>query len=290
MEKMEWTVGQTACRTVGVYLRREAGFSATVLKKVKYGGILRNGEVVNVRAEILPGDRLQVCFPAEESPHIVPMDIPLTLLYEDEYILAADKPTGMPVHPSRGNRLPTLANAVMHYMGAPFVFRAVNRLDRDTSGIVLIAKDMLTAAKLGRDMKEGRIRKEYATLVRGTPAPAEGVIDAPIARETPEGMRRVVCTEGKPAVTRYRVRATKGDLCTVAVFPETGRTHQIRVHFAHIGHPLYADALYGEAVAGQTYRLRCVSLTFPHPATGEEMTLRTAADWDADGTPGTDGV
>lgn len=254
------------------YLRRR-GFSVTLIKRVKYGGIMLRGETVTVRATVYPGDELTVSFPEETSLGIEPMNIPLRVIYEDEYMLAVDKPTNMPTHPSRGNSLPTLANAVMGMYGGDFVFRSVNRLDRDTSGIVLIAKDQMTANRLSADMKAGRFGKKYVCRVDGIPTPAEGRIEAPIEREHEGSIKRAVTEGGKYALTEYRVIEAYegGALCEVIL--HTGRTHQIRVHMAHIGYPLRGDYLYGDKASGE-YFLRCKELKLPHPYTGEEIILK----------------
>ena len=202
------------------------------------------------------------------------MDIPLCVLYEDEYLLAVDKPINMPVHPSRGNSLPTLANAVRAYIGHPFVFRAVNRLDRDTSGIVIIAKSQLAAAALSDSLKRGEFEKKYLARVVGTPSISEGEIDAPIERESEGSMRRTVRADGKRAVTKYRVVKSEADTSLVELTLITGRTHQIRVHMAHIGHPLVADFLYGERSPDKTYELRCNEISFPHPKSKQKLTIK----------------
>ena len=132
------------------------GLSVTLVKKAKYGGIFLNGVAVTVRATVNLGDKIEIFLEEQKSDGIPPMDIPLKVLYEDEDILAVDKPTNMPTHPSKGNNLPTLANAVMGYYGGEFVFRSVNRLDRDTSGIVIIAKNKISASALSSSMKKGK--------------------------------------------------------------------------------------------------------------------------------------
>lgn len=252
------------------YLKRILGFSASLVTKVKFGGVLLNGETVTMRARVNAGDEVTVIFPPEESENIPPINIPLEIIYEDEHILAVNKPSNMPTHPSLGNSLPTLANAVRAYLGEGFVFRAVNRLDRGTSGIVIIAKNPFSAAKLGRSMKERRIHKKYRAVVSGTPSPSEAVIDLPIERECEGSIKRVVREGGKRAVTEYRVIESYGDSSLVEVTLHTGRTHQIRVHFAHIGHALVGDFLYGEERA-EGYSLVCSEISLPHPLTNEEM-------------------
>ena len=167
-------------KKISEYLKKNLGFSGALVTRVKYGGVFLNGENVHMRATVKCGDEIRVIFPEEKSENIPPIAIPLSILYEDDYILAVDKPKNMPTHPSRGNSLPTLANAVMAHLGSDFVFRAVNRLDRDTSGIVLIAKDRLSAAYLSWEMRQGGFIKKYTALLTGAPIQKNGIIDAPI--------------------------------------------------------------------------------------------------------------
>jgi 23S rRNA pseudouridine1911/1915/1917 synthase len=199
-----------------------------------------------MRATVQNGDRIEIRFPGEASEGIPPMDLPLEILYEDAHLIAVCKPRNMPTHPSKGNSLPTLANAVMHYFGEDFTFRAVTRLDRDTSGIVLIAKTQYAAARLSEDMKAGKFKKIYTAIVGGVPEEKEGRIDAPIRREREGEMRRIVAEDGKRAVTDYQViQVRKDGNAVLSLRLHTGRTHQIRVHMAHIGHPLLGDGKYG---------------------------------------------
>ena len=264
------------------YLRRDMNLSATLVKKVKYGGVFINGENVHMRAVLRAGDTVEVRLPEESSENIMAYPMQLEVIYEDEWMIAVNKPRGMPTHPSRGNSLPTLAEGIMAYFGDDFVFRAVNRLDRDTGGIVLIAKDQISAARLSEIMKRGGFSKKYEAVVMGLPTEAHGVIDAPIARECEGNMRRVVRDDGKRAVTEYRVlREIDGERSLVEITLHTGRTHQIRVHMAHIGHPLFADFLYGEKVSGENYLLHAKELRFIHPFTNEEIVLESAARFGA---------
>ena len=250
------------------------GFSASLIGVVKYDNVLLNGVAVHMRAMIKNGDVITVNLPEEESENIEPMDIPIEVIYEDDHILAVNKPTNMPTHPARGNHLPTLANAVRAYFGKPFVFRSLTRLDRDTSGIVLIAKNRLAAALLSRDLKSGGFKKIYQATVCGIPCPENGRIEAPIAREFEGSIKRVVREDGKPALTIYQVIGVDGDgNATVELEPVTGRTHQLRVHMAYIGHPLWSDFLYGEQIGDEPYKLHCKRLEFPHPMTREKIIL-----------------
>lgn len=255
------------------YLRSRLGLSTSLIGKVKYDNVILNGAPVHMRAMIKNGDEIEIILPPEDSENIEPMDIPLEIIYEDEYLIAINKPKNMPVHPSRGNSLPTVANALRHYIGQPFVFRAVNRLDRDTSGIVLIAKDRLAGAKLYQAMKERRFEKTYLAVVEGVPE-VHGIIDAPIERESDGSIKRVVREDGKRCLTEYELISANDDgTSLVKVIPHTGRTHQIRVHMAHIGHPLKDDFLYGTR-GDETYSLHCASLTFEHPFFGEKITVK----------------
>ena len=260
-------------RLIKDFLRQSLGFSVTLIKKVKFGGVCVNGEVVTMRRVLKAGDVVAVTLPKEDSEYVAPIDEPLTVLYEDEYILLVDKPINMPTHPSKHNSLVTLANLVRAYIGEAFVFRAITRLDRDTSGIVLIAKDQISAATLSEEMKAGRIEKTYTAILTKPPHKSEGIIDAPIEREAPDSIKRIVREDGKRAITRYKLKEILPSgraICEVT--PITGRTHQIRVHMAHIGCPLANDFLYGDRGEG-TYSLRCTSLSFLHPITKEKITI-----------------
>ena len=248
------------------------GLSVTLVKKAKYGGILLNGKAVTVRATVNEGDKIEIFLEQEKSDGIPPMQIPLRILYEDDDILAVDKPTNMPTHPSKGNNLPTLANAVMGYYGGDFVFRSVNRLDRDTSGVVIIAKNKIAASALSTSMKKGLWSKKYHAMVEGIPAPSEAIVDAPIERVAEGNIKRMVRPDGKRAITKYKVIEAyeNKSLCEITLL--TGRTHQIRVHMSYIGHPLVSDFLYGQKT-DEEYYLRCKEISFPHPKSNEIIVI-----------------
>ena len=270
VEAVNSVIGEMKIRD---YLKGRLGLSTSLIGKVKYDNVKLNGEYVHMRAMVKNGDVIEITLPDEESENIEPIDIAIDIIYEDEYVIAVNKPKNMPVHPSRGNHLPTVANAIRAYVGHPFVFRAINRLDRDTSGIVLIAKDRLSGAKLYQSMKERKFGKTYLAIIEGVPEVAHGIINAPIVREYEGSIKRVVRNDGKECITEYElVESYDNGTSLVKVTPHTGRTHQIRVHMAHVGHPLVDDFLYGTR-GEETYSLHCSSLSFPHPFTGETIVI-----------------
>ncbi len=263
-------------------LKSKFGFSSTLIKKVKYGGITVNGEAVTVRRILAEGDLLRIEMPIEQSENIRPAQMPIDVLYEDEDILAVNKAPGIPTHPSRGNHIPSLAEGVMaYYEGQPFVFRAVNRLDRETSGIVLIAKNELSAFKLSEAMKRGEFRKEYLAVLESVPEPPCGTVDMPILRPSEDSLRRIADQNGKPARTDYEVlRKDPSGHTLVRLRLHSGRTHQIRVHMAYLGHPLLYDFLYGTEVPEKRFLLHATLLSFPHPRTKERIEIRCPAPFE----------
>lgn len=224
------------------------------------------------------GDVLRVeLIEKKGSEAIIPVPMKLDILFEDEHLMVINKPAGMPVHPSQGNYGNTLANGIAAYMkekGVDFVFRAVNRLDRDTSGLLIIAKHMLSSGILSDQVKDHTIHREYAAFVCGK-TDKNGTINAPIARKDGSTIERVVDPErGKSAVTHYQTLAynEETDLSYIRLRLETGRTHQIRVHMKHIGHPLPGDFLYHPDYRYiERQALHSVYLRFTHPITKEWM-------------------
>ena len=283
MKKITQTVsGEYDGLKIPDFLKKALGLSVSLVKKVKFGGVFINQTNVHMRAIVHEGDLVTVELPDEKSENIRAIDMPLDIVYEDDYIIAVNKPSGMPTHPSRGNSLPTLAEGIMAYFSDEnFVFRSVNRLDRDTGGIVIIAKDALSAAKLSEQMKKGDFVKKYLAVVEGIPSPAYATIDAPIERENESSIKRIVRDDGKRAITDYRIIKTLDDgssLCEITL--HTGRTHQIRVHMAYIGHPLKYDFLYGKREDGKIYMLHARSIEFTHPYTKQRLLLQKKADFE----------
>lgn len=271
---------QTDGMRVEQYLRR-LGYSYQNLTRLKQmpESILINGVWTYMRTPLHRGDTLTVHIrETASSPNIPPAELPLDIMYEDEDIIVVNKPAGMPVHPSLNNYRNSLANALMYYyqqQGKPFIFRCTNRLDRDTSGLTVIAKHMVSSSILSSMTARHDIKREYLSVVRGFVSPASGTIDAPIGRTGSSLIERKIDFEnGERAVTHYRVVKEKKGHSLVSLILETGRTHQIRVHMKYIGYPLIGDYLYNpdmEHIRRQA--LHSYRLSFRHPITGEHMTF-----------------
>ena len=280
---MELTyIAQRAGR-LSSFLRNEMAMSAGLVNRLKWQNkILVNGKPEHNDYAVQPGDVITAALD-EETPDYPPEAGELTILYEDEHILAVDKPAGMLIHPSRATMTGTLANRVLaHYQktGQSCAFHPLTRLDRDTFGIVLIAKNSHIHMLLSEKQK---VEKTYEARVFGVPEASEGEIDAPIARRPLPSLLRYVNQEGKPSLTRYKVLSTDGVTSLLSLQPVTGRTHQLRVHCAYMGFPILGDPQYGTAesqkfsaengIAGQ--RLCARTLSFLHPITGAPMTLNS---------------
>ena len=256
-------------------LRNHFGMSERLIIKLKdTSGILLNGVPEFVIKPVRTNDVMTVIIPDEASENIVPNNIPLDILYEDEDILAVNKPAGMPTHPSVRHYEGTLANAVAYYyLSIPFKFRAITRLDRCTSGVVIIAKNALSAGKLSLSMQQNKFTKEYKAVCVGIPNPLSGRISAPIRRESEGIIKRCIAPDGKTAVSDYETEKILGGLSLVRLVPATGRTHQLRLHLSYIGTPIYSDFLYGHEIEGERTRLHCGKVTFPHPFSGDSITI-----------------
>lgn len=267
----------SAGKTVKQIIYEHFSLSSRLVTKLKNsGGIKVCGKVVTVRYILKENDVLTLSVDESESSEIEPCDIPIDVIYEDEYILAVNKPKAMPTHPSYKHHNDTLANAVMYrYRDKPFTFRAITRLDEDTSGVVLIARDANTAQKLSKQMAYGKIQKQYLAICDSTPKELCGTIDAPIARDETSVIKRKISPDGKKAVTEYEVIEKYDDgKCLIRVYPKTGRTHQIRLHLSHIGCPINGDFLYGVQVGNERALLHCEVLEFVHPVTGIKTVIK----------------
>ena len=268
---------EDAGKTVKQIIAREFALSSRLMSKLKKTGSIKvNGESVTVRKIVNCSDLLTVESVDTPSENVIMSDIPLDVLYEDDNILVVNKPCGMPIHPSQGHHSDTLANAVMYrYRNERITFRAITRLDGDTTGVVLVAKDAVSAQRLTVQLCEGKITKEYVAVGVGVPEQNEGIIDAPVARCEDSVIKRQVQKDGKKSVTKYNVERVSRNGCfsLIKAVPITGRTHQIRLHLSHIGVPIYGDFLYGTQVDGVRTLLHCKSLTFKHPVTAEQMCI-----------------
>ena len=265
--------------TVLDFLRKK-GFSRHILSSMKADkeALTRNGQRIGGREHLLAGDHFRVrLLETIDSDGIVPVSMPLSILYEDEDILVKNNPADMPVHPSIGNYTNTLANGVTAYLdakGEHSPFRCINRLDRDTSGALILAKNAFSAAVLSTQMRNRQIRRTYLAVVEGI-TPPNGTISAPISRVDDSVIERHVdFLHGEPAVTHYERLETKNEHSLLEIHLETGRTHQIRVHMGYIGHPLPADYLYHpEYDCFKRQPLHSLQLKFRHPVTDKSMCL-----------------
>ena len=263
--------------TVLDFLRKK-GFSRHILSSMKADkeALTRNGQRIGGREQLLAGDYFRVrLLETVDSDGIIPVSMPLSILYEDEDILVINKPADMPVHPSIGNYTNTLANGVAAYLdakGEHSPFRCINRLDRDTTGLIVLAKHALSAAVLSQAMRSREIHRTYQAFALGETA-ASGTIDAPIARLNGSLIQRTVdFASGERSVTHYRTLAHCSVFSHLELNLETGRTHQIRVHMAYIGHPLLGDTLYNKTPGTfPRQALHSASLSFVHPITGEPL-------------------
>ncbi|MEF9951438.1 MAG: RluA family pseudouridine synthase [Clostridium sp.] len=229
------------------YLKHEIGLSSRIIRKsLKEQRVIVNNEVKRARYALVPGDKLVVKMPDNETQDIEPENIPIDVVYEDEDILVVNKPPFMVVHPTKSKHSGTLANALTYYFrsrGDRTIIRLVNRLDRDTSGLVIIAKSQFAHMAMAKKMEKDEIEKTYITLVDGC-LEGSGTINEPIGRPTEESLMRGVMEGGQNAVTHYEVLESSSHASKVKVILETGRCHQIRVHMKHIGHPIVGDTLY----------------------------------------------
>ncbi len=263
------------------FLRGELKMSIALMNKLKWGdGIRVNDTPRHTDFAVRIGDVITVRL-EEPKPEYPAQDGPLTVLYEDAHLLAVDKPAGMLIHPSRSRNEGTLANYVLGYYqktGQDSAFHPLTRLDRDTFGIVLLAKNSHVHTLL----QETAVVKTYHALVLGGPAENSGTIDAPIARRPLPSLLREIREDGKESVTEFAVQERNDKLCKLALRPITGRTHQLRLHCAHQGYPILGDPQYGTPACmeygWQTQALCAYSLEFDHPITGEKMKLVSRMD------------
>jgi 23S rRNA pseudouridine1911/1915/1917 synthase len=271
-------------KRLDVYLSWQLALSRSRVQKLITGNlVLINGEHARVSRKVKEGDVLTVTVPAPEGDRVLPEDIPLDILYEDDDIIAVNKPRGQVVHPACGNRSGTLVNALLAHtdrlstIGGKERPGIVHRLDKNTSGVILVAKTDVAHMTLARDLRRRMVEKIYLAIVVGVPDEREGHIDAAVGRHPIHRKKMAVLKEGKAraALTYYETLREFRGYALLRVQPITGRTHQIRVHLKYIGHPIVGDNVYGPR-GGKSFRmtgqaLHAFSLAFSHPATGEHM-------------------
>ncbi len=258
---------------------RKLGYSRQCLIEFKKSesSVSVNGSFRRFNEFLAVGDVVTVRIRETAWSDIAPVDLPLDILYEDEDLIAVNKPAGMPTHPSFQNHDNSLANALMYYYrqkGQPFVFRCCNRLDRDTSGITIVSKHMVSAAILS-EMGTGRkLHRQYLGIIRGRIVPSEGSIHIPLGRKVGSIIERVPDPDGEEALTNYKEIFNGKTHSLILLSPETGRTHQLRVHMKYAGFPLIGDYLYNPDMEHITRQaLHAYRMTFTHPMTGKTLSL-----------------
>lgn len=262
------------------FLRRKR-YSGQNLSEIKRmpKSILVNGVHYYMRQELSTGDHLQVRIcETQNSEKIPPTKLPLDIIYEDEDLLVLNKPAGMPIHPSLNNYTNSIANALAYYFqsqGKPFIFRCCNRLDRDTSGLTIVSKHLVSGSILSDMTKYREVHREYLAIARGSVTPSEGTIQAPLGHKEGTIIERTVDWEhGEDAVTHYKVVKEANGHSLVSLRLETGRTHQIRIHMKYLGYPLIGDYLYNPDMEYMTRQaLHSHHMEFTHPITGAHMSF-----------------
>lgn len=254
-----------------------------IQRLIEEGNILVNGQKKKISYKVQIGDNIEINIPEAKETDIKAEDIPLEVAYEDRDIIVVNKPKGMVVHPANGNPDGTLVNAIMNIckgslsgIGGEIRPGIVHRLDKDTSGLLIVAKNDLAHINMSTQIKNREVKKIYIALVKGNINENEATINMPIGRSTKDRKKMAVRKEGKEAVTHFKVLKRYGDYTLLKIKIDTGRTHQIRVHMAEIGHPVVGDMVYSKGknefgVEGQM--LHATSLDFKHPITGKEMHL-----------------
>lgn len=261
------------------YLMYELKFSTRLRRKlIKQNAILVNGNIEKNYYILKAGDVVEIKLDADETQDIAPEDIPVDVVFEDEDLVIVDKPPFMVVHPTKSHQEGTLANGVMNYFkktGQKCIIRLVNRLDRDTSGLIIIAKSQFAHQAMAKKLNSNEIEKYYIAVVEGF-MEGSGTIDLPIDREYPDSIKRTVMENGQRAITHYKVLSPGNDMSVVVIRLETGRTHQIRVHFSHLGHPIIGDALYGkESTLIKRQALHAYMLRFNSIRENRQITIKT---------------
>lgn len=242
------------------------------------GHVTVNGQAVKPKYKVQAGDKISLVKPEPQSLELTPENIPLDIVYEDDDVIVVNKPQGMVVHPAPGHPDHTLVNALLYHsplstINGTFRPGIVHRIDKDTSGLLMVAKNDLAHQSLAEQLRNKTNKREYLALVYGQIKEDEGTIDAPLGRNPQDRKKQAVVKSGRHAVTHFKVMKRYDNFTLVKCILETGRTHQIRVHMKYIGHPLVGDPLYGprKVIGKDGQFLHAALLGFKHPRTGEEM-------------------
>ncbi len=270
---------ETAGARVDVEVTRRTGFSRShVAAAIKAGAVSVNGEPAKPSRVLEEGDEVAYAIEPPRVFEVLPQAIPLDIVFEDETLLVVNKPAGMVTHPAHGSTDGTLVNALLAHVaslpGETIRAGLVHRLDRDTSGLLVVAKTEAALATLGRAMQKRYISREYRGIVTGVPRDREGTIRGAIGRDPSNRQKYAIRTDGKPSTTHFALRETLRDAAELTFTLETGRTHQIRVHMAAIDHPIYNDPVYGKRDRNTTLpgqALHAWKLAFKHPVTREHL-------------------
>lgn len=265
-------------KTVKSILSENLNFSRRLSKRLELSSrLFLNGSVIKLNKSVFKGDILSIEFDEEEDEYDA-INIPIDIVYEDSDLLVVNKPPYIVVHPTKSHQNNTIANGVSYYFkqkGIKRKVRLVNRLDMNTSGIVIIAKNPYAHNELANQMKSNTVEKYYYAIVEGLIEENEGTINQPIARLNAEDIIRIVHPSGKECITHYAVEKKFNNMTLVRLKLETGRTHQIRVHMKHIGHPIVGDTLYGqESELIKRQALHCHEMKFRQPLTGQEIVIK----------------
>lgn len=279
---MKWEIAKTHHgMMIREYLQKVHSFSKRLITSIKFDGgkISVNGIPQSVRYDLSAGDILMIQFPAEKKGYyMIPENIPLSIVYEDEDIIIINKRPFMATAPSPFNQTGTVANGLLAYYeinNIPYTVHPVTRLDKDTSGLLLIAKHRYSHSLLGSSQLAGRVHRKYKAVVEGHLLDKEGTINAPIGRKEGSIIERTVLKNGKEAITHYKVEAESEKYSFLDIELGTGRTHQIRVHFSYIGHPVAGDSLYGGRLNDiNRHALHCDAIRFEHPTTKEMISFQ----------------
>ncbi len=264
------------------YMKENLNLSGRFIRGSAMDRRLRvNGKEIKLNYKLQEEDVIEVTVNAEETQNIEGEDLNIRVIYEDDDLLIVDKPPFMVVHPTKSHPMGTLANGVIHHFRSNndnSIVRLVSRLDRDTSGLIMIAKNQFSHMNLAKSMEKNLIKKSYLAIIHGNLENQQGTIDLPIGRPTNETIKRAVLEDGQRSITHYKVKESYKEGTLVELVLETGRTHQIRVHLSYVGCPIYGEQLYSdfndeELISRQA--LHAYGLTLPHPRSGEILNFES---------------